>query len=330
MRCIRDVAKCGSMRPVVTIAPAFTIGLNGRLRSSTTMALNGLPDGSTPTRSSTCVASAVLEGHAEHERLGDRLDREVEAGVAHLVDVAVGGDDGDAEPRRVGPPQLRDVGRHLPLVERRVLLQQVTEMFEDGRALHEHRSHPHVRSGLLLPRVDRMTPHSPAHDGDSPPTSLDTPRRRPGPVPTLGRDDGDCTVQRRRHRLGLGPSSSSRTSNATAKAYAIRLRSEGYRSRSPVTARRRPGCASASSRPRRARPHAPGLDGIEVCKQIQREHPLPVLMLTARDSETDLLVGLAVGADDYMTKPFSARELVAGSTPCCARRARRAPATGPR
>ena len=39
--------------------------------------------------------------------------------------------------------------------------------------------------------------------------------------------------------------------------------------------------------------------------------PLPVLMLTARDSETDLLVGLAVGADDYMTKPFSARELVA-------------------
>ena len=55
----------------------------------------------------------------------------------------------------------------------------------------------------------------------------------------------------------------------------------------------------------------PGLDGIEVCKQIQREHPLPVLMLTARDSETDMLVGLAVGADDYMTKPFSARELVA-------------------
>jgi len=55
----------------------------------------------------------------------------------------------------------------------------------------------------------------------------------------------------------------------------------------------------------------PGLDGIEVCKQIQRERPTPVLMLTARDSETDMLVGLAVGADDYMTKPFSARELVA-------------------
>lgn len=55
----------------------------------------------------------------------------------------------------------------------------------------------------------------------------------------------------------------------------------------------------------------PGLDGIEVCKQIQRDRPVPVLMLTARDSEADLLVGLAVGADDYMTKPFSMRELIA-------------------
>ena len=55
----------------------------------------------------------------------------------------------------------------------------------------------------------------------------------------------------------------------------------------------------------------PGLDGLEVCRRIQRERPVPVLMLTARDSETDLLVGLAVGADDYLTKPFSPRELVA-------------------
>jgi len=55
----------------------------------------------------------------------------------------------------------------------------------------------------------------------------------------------------------------------------------------------------------------PGLDGLEVCRRIQRDRPLPVLMLTARDSETDLVVGLAVGADDYLTKPFSARELVA-------------------
>ncbi len=55
----------------------------------------------------------------------------------------------------------------------------------------------------------------------------------------------------------------------------------------------------------------PGIDGLEVCRRIQAERPVPVLMLTARDDETDMLVGLGVGADDYMTKPFSMRELVA-------------------
>jgi DNA-binding response OmpR family regulator len=55
----------------------------------------------------------------------------------------------------------------------------------------------------------------------------------------------------------------------------------------------------------------PGLDGLEVCERIQASRPVPVLMLTARDSEHDLLLGLGVGADDYMTKPFSSRELVA-------------------
>lgn len=55
----------------------------------------------------------------------------------------------------------------------------------------------------------------------------------------------------------------------------------------------------------------PGLDGLEVCRRIQADRPVPVLMLTARDDETDLLVGLGVGADDYMTKPFSLREVVA-------------------
>jgi DNA-binding response OmpR family regulator len=55
----------------------------------------------------------------------------------------------------------------------------------------------------------------------------------------------------------------------------------------------------------------PGFDGLEVCRQIQRERHVPVVMLTARDSEMDMLVGLAVGADDYITKPFSPRELVA-------------------
>ena len=55
----------------------------------------------------------------------------------------------------------------------------------------------------------------------------------------------------------------------------------------------------------------PGLDGIEVCRRIQATRRVPVVMLTARDDETDLLVGLGVGADDYLTKPFSPRELVA-------------------
>ncbi|MBO1750882.1 response regulator transcription factor [Actinotalea sp. BY-33] len=55
----------------------------------------------------------------------------------------------------------------------------------------------------------------------------------------------------------------------------------------------------------------PGIDGLEVCRRIQHDRPVPVIMLTARDDETDMLVGLGVGADDYMTKPFSMRELVA-------------------
>src|SRR4051812_37395475 len=55
----------------------------------------------------------------------------------------------------------------------------------------------------------------------------------------------------------------------------------------------------------------PGFDGLEVCRRIQTERPVPVLMLTARDSETDTVVGLGVGADDYLIKPFSMRELVA-------------------
>ena len=54
----------------------------------------------------------------------------------------------------------------------------------------------------------------------------------------------------------------------------------------------------------------PGFDGHEVCRRIQADRPVPVLMLTARDEEADVLVGLGVGADDYLTKPFSLREVV--------------------
>jgi DNA-binding response OmpR family regulator len=55
----------------------------------------------------------------------------------------------------------------------------------------------------------------------------------------------------------------------------------------------------------------PGIDGLEVCRRIQTRRPVPVLMLTARVDETDVLVGLGVGADDYVTKPFRMREVVA-------------------
>ena len=55
----------------------------------------------------------------------------------------------------------------------------------------------------------------------------------------------------------------------------------------------------------------PGIDGIEVCRRIRVQSDIPVIMLTARDAEVDKIVSLEIGADDYVTKPFSPRELVA-------------------
>jgi len=55
----------------------------------------------------------------------------------------------------------------------------------------------------------------------------------------------------------------------------------------------------------------PNLDGLEVCRRIRKESDVPILMLTARDTELDQVVGLEIGADDYLAKPFSMRELVA-------------------
>jgi len=55
----------------------------------------------------------------------------------------------------------------------------------------------------------------------------------------------------------------------------------------------------------------PGKDGFDVCREIRAKSQVPILMLTARDEEPDRVVGLEVGADDYLTKPFSPRELVA-------------------
>ena len=99
---------------------------------------------------------------------------------------------------------------------------------------------------------------------------------------------------------------------AIADAVAARLRAEGF---AVQIAGDGPAAVEAA---RRTGPDAivldvmlPGFDGLEVCRRIQAERPVPVLMLTARGDETDLLVGLAVGADDYMAKPFSMRELAA-------------------
>jgi DNA-binding response OmpR family regulator len=100
--------------------------------------------------------------------------------------------------------------------------------------------------------------------------------------------------------------------DAIANAVAVRLRGEGY----DVSIASDGG--SGIELVERVAPDLvildvmlPGIDGLEVCRRIQRHKPVPVLMLTALDTETDLLVGLGVGADDYMTKPFSPREMVA-------------------
>jgi two-component system response regulator RegX3 len=55
----------------------------------------------------------------------------------------------------------------------------------------------------------------------------------------------------------------------------------------------------------------PGLSGTEVCRQIRAKSSVPIIMLTAKDSEIDKVVGLEIGADDYVTKPYSSRELIA-------------------
>ena len=97
-----------------------------------------------------------------------------------------------------------------------------------------------------------------------------------------------------------------------AEAIAARLRAEGF-----VTHLAGDGPSAV----RTAQEHLPdlivldvmlpGFDGLEVCRRIQADRAVPVLMVTARDDESDLIEGLRTGADDYLTKPFSMRELIA-------------------
>ncbi|MFF9815133.1 response regulator transcription factor [Streptomyces sp. NPDC014006] len=72
----------------------------------------------------------------------------------------------------------------------------------------------------------------------------------------------------------------------------------------------------------------PGMDGLDVCRRIRESAPVPVIMLTARGDEDDRILGLEVGADDYVTKPFSPRELVL-RVQSVLRRTRPGPATQP-
>ncbi len=97
-----------------------------------------------------------------------------------------------------------------------------------------------------------------------------------------------------------------------AEAIGYNLRRDGY---ATVAAHDGPGALAAA---RRERPDAivldvmlPGLDGFEVCRALRRETATPILLLTARESELDKVLGLELGADDYLTKPFSMRELLA-------------------
>ena len=97
-----------------------------------------------------------------------------------------------------------------------------------------------------------------------------------------------------------------------ASALSYNLRKAGY---SVVEAR---DGAAALREARRARPDAivldlmlPQIDGLEVCRRVRAESDVPILMLTAKSEEIDKVVGLELGADDYLTKPFGMRELMA-------------------
>jgi len=72
----------------------------------------------------------------------------------------------------------------------------------------------------------------------------------------------------------------------------------------------------------------PDGSGFDVCRELRKRSQVPIIMLTARGEEADRVVGLELGADDYVVKPFSAREVVAGSAPSCAGRMRQSPPAG--
>jgi DNA-binding response OmpR family regulator len=97
-----------------------------------------------------------------------------------------------------------------------------------------------------------------------------------------------------------------------ASFIALYLKNAGYQVRSVATGQ------SALSQLAAEQPalvlldlNLPDIDGIEVCRRVRKSSDVPILMLTARDEDVDKIIGLEVGADDYLTKPFNPRELVA-------------------
>ena len=132
------------------------------------IALNALPDGSTPTRVHHLLTPVLLEREAEHERLGDGLERELVSTVPYLVQVAVGRDHGDAERPRVRACELRDVRRHGAARIPPELVAEVAEILQD-------------RGHGFLPRYPRAGPPSLAPRPSSRvPTSTPSGRWRPG------------------------------------------------------------------------------------------------------------------------------------------------------
>ena len=177
----------------------------------------------------------------------------------------------------------------------------------DAHAAREGR-HARPRAG----RADgRDPPQRPARSR-SPSSVAASPRRRCATAPRRPSKVRRRAAERCRPPCAQGPRSSSRTKTASRRSCARISSATASPSCSPVPARR----ALDEIERRQVRVVVldvglPDMDGFEVCRSIRARSRVPILMLTARDEEPDRVSGLELGADDYVTKPFSPRELLA-------------------
>src|SRR6266540_1613606 len=175
----------------------------------------------------------------------------------------------------------------------------------EGQEGRHAKARPHLRRGRGLLRPD-VRGHP-----------LPGPRQAREPEPLSFATTSQQGVRRAATRCGYDGSVTEQTvlvvddEEAIAEAVRARLQSEGFQ---VVVAGDGPEAIGLCEQ---VHPDLvvldlmlPGMDGLEVCRQIQRDRWVPVLMLTARTEEADKVAGFAVGADDYLTKPFSLRELV--------------------